>query len=107
MTRADPTPSTWHVYVVRCAGGTLYTGIATDVERRFVEHAEGRGAKYLRGRAPLELVAHSQVGARGLALRVEHRIKRLARAAKESLIESGLEALIAEERRRLDEAASV
>ena len=78
----------WSVYLVRCRDGSLYTGIATDVRRRFAEHAgrEGRGAKYLRGRGPLRLVFVRAVGSRGLALRIESRIKKLPKARKEALI---------------------
>ena len=75
----------WWVYVVRCGGGALYTGIATDVERRLAEHRAGRGAKALRGRGPLELVLAREVGGRGLALRVEALVKRLGKADKERL----------------------
>lgn len=82
--RAD---TRWSVYIVRCRDGTLYTGIATDVSRRIEEHrARGIGAKYLRGRAPLELAGQWTVGDRGLASRVEHRIKRMTRLEKESLL---------------------
>ena len=79
---------TWHVYVVRAADGRLYTGIATDVARRLDEHdgSGGRGAKSLRGRGPLELAYSREIGDRALALRVEHRLKRLRRPAKLRLI---------------------
>ena len=77
---------TWSVYLLRCADGSLYTGIATDVSIRLTEHAEGeKGAKYLRGRGPLELVFHRQIGDRSLASRIEHRIKRFPKAHKEDL----------------------
>ena len=78
----------WFVYVVRCGDGTLYTGIAKDVTRRLAEHTSGagRGAKYLRGRQPLELMLARDAGSRELALRVEHRVKRLPRAKKEELV---------------------
>lgn len=78
----------WWIYIVRCRDGSLYTGIATDVRRRIAEHAGagGRGAKYLRGKGPLRLVLSRRLGARGLALRVEHRIKRLRKAQKEALL---------------------
>jgi len=80
----------WHVYMVRCADGTLYTGIATCVPRRFAQHERGGpGAKYLRGRGPLRLVFDRPVASRSLALKVEHRIKKLARARKEEMIGSG------------------
>jgi putative endonuclease len=78
----------WHVYVVRVADGSLYTGISTDVERRVAEHARagGRGAKYLRGRGPLELVFRTEVGSRARALRVERGLKRLSKARKERIV---------------------
>ena len=73
--------------MVRCRDGSLYTGIATDVSRRIEEHRGGRiGSRYLRGRAPLDLAAQWPVGDRSLASRVEHRIKRMSRAEKESLL---------------------
>ena len=78
----------WSVYFIRCADDSLYAGMALDVERRLEEHREGkRGAKYLRGRAPLALVMSREVGDKGLALRVELRMKKLSRKAKERLIE--------------------
>ena len=46
----------WYVYMLRCGDDTLYTGMTDDVEKRFAAHAAGRGAKYTRGRGPLELV---------------------------------------------------
>ncbi|OIP63190.1 MAG: hypothetical protein CO150_01055 [Nitrospirae bacterium CG_4_9_14_3_um_filter_53_35] len=79
----------WSVYLVRCRDGTLYTGISTDVSRRFAEHDrnDDKGAKYLRGRGPLQLVFRKVIGARGLALRVEDKIKKLPKRRKEELIE--------------------
>jgi putative endonuclease len=76
----------WSVYLVRTADGSLYTGIAADVDRRFAEHDRGTGAKFLRGRGPLGLVFRSQVGDRGVALRAEHRLKRWAKYRKEALV---------------------
>jgi len=78
----------WSVYMVRCRGGSLYTGITTDVARRLAQHraGDGRGARYLRGKRPLRLVFTKAIGSRGLALRVESRIKRLAKARKAELI---------------------
>ena len=78
----------WHVYVVRTKDGSLYTGIATDVERRLAEHEGGTGAKYLRGRGPCRLVYERRIGDRALALRVEHGIKDLPKEEKERLVES-------------------
>ena len=78
----------WSVYLVRCGDDSLYAGVALDVERRLDEHREGkRGAKYLRGRGPLELVMSREVGGKGLALKVELRMKKLSRKAKEQLVE--------------------
>lgn len=76
----------WSVYMVRTAEGALYTGISTDVERRFAQHAKGLGAKFLRGRAPLELVYRLRIGDRSLAQRVEPRLKALSKAQKEALV---------------------
>jgi putative endonuclease len=82
-----PTTGDWSLYVLRTRTGELYTGIARDVERRLAEHAEGRGAKYLRGRGPLELAYRVLVGERSLALRLERRLKGLERDTKLALIE--------------------
>lgn len=77
----------WFVYMVRTSKGALYTGITTDVHRRFAEHQAGapRGARSLRGKGPLELVFHSSVGDRSRASRLEWQIKRWPRARKEAL----------------------
>jgi putative endonuclease len=81
------------LYILRCADGSLYTGIAADVEKRLAEHQSGpRGAKYLRGRQPLKLEFSQAIGDRALASRLEYRVKRLSRARKESLI-AGTESL--------------
>lgn len=87
----------WYVYLIRTRSGTLYTGIATDVKRRLKQHGNGQGSKYLRARAPLELVYHARLGSRALALRAEYRIKKLTRSGKESIVTSapGSEALLA------------
>ena len=86
----------WYVYILRCRHGSLYTGVATDVERRIADHLAGKGAKYLRGRGPLKLVFKKQVGNKGLALKVERNVKRLPRHKKEALIKTGagIEALL-------------
>ena len=80
----------WYLYLVRCNDGSLYTGISTDVERRFAAHTANRGARRLRGRGPLELVYSQALGDRSLAARVEHRVKRLNRSDKERLIRGEL-----------------
>lgn len=86
----------WQVYVLRCRGGGLYTGIATDVQRRLSEHGSGKGAKALRGKGPLSLLISATVGNRSMAQRVEARIKRLTKTEKETLVRlpAMLEALI-------------
>lgn len=72
--------------MLRCADGSLYTGIATNVQRRLSEHELGkRGAKYLRGRGPLELVFEKNVGDRSIATRIELCIKQLPKNEKEDL----------------------
>jgi putative endonuclease len=81
--------SPWFVYLVRCKDGSLYTGITTDVERRFTEHQIGKGAKYLRGKAPLTLAWQQEIGSRSAALSAEASIKKLSRAEKETMIHTG------------------
>ena len=73
---------------MRCSDDSLYTGIATDVERRFGEHqSQGpKAAKYVRGRAPLRLVYCRLLGTRSEAMSEEWRIKRLSKPDKEKLI---------------------
>ncbi len=84
---------TYSVYMLRCADGSLYTGIATDVSRRLHEHQSSpRGAKYLRGRGPLTLEFQQAVGGRGDASKVEYLLKNLAKVDKEELV-SGLKSL--------------
>ena len=78
--------NTWHLYILRCKDGTLYTGITTDVEKRFQTHQGGKGAKYTRGRRPLELVYREECGTHSEALKREIEIKRLSRERKQALI---------------------
>ena len=76
----------WYVYILRCGGGTYYTGSTDDVERRLAVHRSGKAAKYTRGRGPLELVYQEALPDRSAALRREAAIKKLTRAQKERLI---------------------
>ena len=76
----------WYIYILRCGDGTLYTGITDDVERRLAAHRAGKGAKYTRGRGPLELVYREKAEDKSAALRRESQIKRLSRADKLRLI---------------------
>jgi putative endonuclease len=88
------------LYILRCADGTLYTGIATDVDKRLAEHVSGgRGAKYLRGRGPLEVLLSRPVGDRATALRLEYRVKRLSRSQKLEVVAGSrkLEDLLADQ----------
>lgn len=71
----------WHVYLLRCRDGSLYCGIAKDLERRVKEHnGSKKGAKYTSCRRPVELVWHKDVADRSVASREELRIKKLSKA---------------------------
>ena len=76
----------WYLYILQCGDGTLYTGITTDVQRRLTAHRTGQGAKYTRGRGPLELVYQEECGDHTQALRRELEVKHLTRIEKEQLI---------------------
>ena len=78
--------NSWKVYILRCGDGSLYTGIALDVEKRFDKHASGKGAKYTRGRGPLELVYTEVCAGHSEALKREAEIKSLTREEKQKLI---------------------
>lgn len=79
--------TSYHLYILKCADGTLYTGITTDVKRRVVEHnGSTLGAKYTRGRRPVKLVFSWLFHNRSLASREESRIKKLSRTEKLAMI---------------------
>jgi putative endonuclease len=78
----------WQVYIVICSDNTLYTGITTDVERRLGQHQSGRGAKYFRGRQPVQLVYLESGHNRSTAIRKEAGIKKMQRSKKCLLISS-------------------
>ena len=80
MTR--PSSRSWYVYLLRCADGTIYCGIARDVQARLAAHAAGAGARYTRGRAPLTLLVSHRYRDQGTALRIEAAVKRLSRPGK-------------------------
>lgn len=82
--------SMWYLYLIRCTNGHLYTGITTDVTRRFNEHQSNgpKAAKYLRGKGPLTLMYQEQAGTRSDALKREIAVKKLSRTQKLALIES-------------------
>lgn len=83
----------WHLYLLRCADGSLYAGITTDLERRLAEHNGERpgGARYTRARRPVALVRTEACDDRASAARREAALKRLRRAAKEAWIEGAAE----------------
>lgn len=74
--------STWHVYLLACADGTLYCGVTTDLARRVGEHNVGTASKYTRARLPVALVAHAPSTDKGAALRLEIAVKKRPRSAK-------------------------
>lgn len=77
----------WTVYIIRCDDDSLYTGITTDLDRRFLEHlGQPRGAKYFKGRKPLEVVYVENGHTRSTASRREAAIKKLHRDEKLKLI---------------------
>ncbi len=80
----------WQVYIILCSDGSLYTGITTDMERRFLQHAQGKGAKYFRGRRPLRVVYREDGHSRASAARREAGIKAMSRPDKLGLV-SGIE----------------
>jgi len=82
---------TWYLYVIRTVGGFLYAGITTDVKRRYQEHVAGgpKAARFLRANPPRELVLRRRIGTRSLALKVEHRFKRLRKRDKEAIVSAG------------------
>jgi putative endonuclease len=86
MTADNQEDAGHYVYVLACADGSLYTGYTTDVERRVAEHNAGKGAKYTRGRTPVEVVHVEAFDARSAAMSREYEIKQLSRAEKEQLV---------------------
>ena len=76
------------VYMLRCKDGSLYTGWTNDLEHRLAMHSSGRGAKYTRGRGPLELVYSEELPDKEAALRRECAIKKLRREQKRALLQT-------------------
>ncbi|MEH6422208.1 GIY-YIG nuclease family protein [Pseudomonas sp. CGJS7] len=83
--------SPWYVYVIECRDGSLYTGVAVNVERRYAQHAAGKGARYTRSHPPLRLLARFQHPDRSSALRAEYAIKQLSAPAKRALCANAAE----------------
>jgi putative endonuclease len=78
----------WCVYLLRCGDDSLYAGVTNDLFRRLEAHRKGRGARYTRGRGPLQLVHCEPVKNRSAALRREHALKRLNRREKLALVDA-------------------
>jgi putative endonuclease len=76
----------WCLYIVRCADGTLYTGITCDLARRLTQHNLGRGAKYTRGRGPVELAYVETFVDRSMASKREYVVKQMTLEQKRDLI---------------------
>ena len=81
-------PTEWFVYILRCADGSFYTGITTDLNRRCEQHNAGTASRYTRSRLPVTMVYHEIQANRSMALKRELEIKAMSRTAKESLIQS-------------------
>ena len=76
----------WHVYIVQCSDGSLYTGITTDVSRRIKEHNSGKGSRYTRIRMPVKILCKENYQSRSKALKREIQIKTFSKQEKFSLI---------------------
>ena len=95
----------WQVYIILCSDDTLYTGITTDIDRRVHQHAQGRGAKYFRGRRPKEILYLEGGHDRSSASKREIFIKKLRRPEKERLVSSGTNRVSGESRATCGEMA--
>jgi len=78
--------SIWHFYLIECIDGSYYTGVTTDVERRYEQHVKGEGARYTRSHKPLRLLASRAIGTRSEALKAELAVKRLPKEEKVSAV---------------------
>jgi DNA-binding protein HU-beta len=78
----------WYLYLLECTDGSLYTGITTDVTRRYLAHLSGKGARYTRSHKPVRLLASSPIGTHSAALRAEMALKRLPKNQKIVAIQS-------------------
>jgi len=78
--------SHWFVYILRCTGGSYYTGSTNNIEKRFEDHINGKGARYTRSHKPERIVYKEEFASKSLALKREAELKKLSRSKKESLI---------------------
>ena len=76
----------WYLYMLECAGGTIYTGITTDVDARFAAHQAGKGAKYTRSHPPVAILKVVQFADRSEASKSEYQIKKLSKTEKRRFI---------------------
>jgi putative endonuclease len=84
------TEQVWYLYLIECDDGSLYTGITTDVERRYAQHVAGKGARYTRMKKPVRLVGFRECGTKSNALKVEIAVKQLKREKKVSFLLASL-----------------
>ena len=89
----------WFVYILRCADGTLYSGITNDLDRRLAEHNSGQGAKYTRGRRPAKFIYSKKCESRSAALKEESKIRKLPRKEKINLSKSAKKEPVSEEKK--------
>ena len=80
----------WHVYLIECRDGSLYTGVAIDVDRRYAQHVAGKGARYTRAHPPLRLLARFPCADRASACRAEYAVKQLSALQKRALCAGGM-----------------
>ena len=78
-----------YTYILKCSDDSFYTGWTNDIEKRVLDHNEGRGAKYTRGRTPVELVYYEKFQTKEEAMKREYAIKHLSKIQKEKLVERG------------------
>jgi putative endonuclease len=81
-----PPPASWFLYLIECADGSIYTGIARDVAARYRAHASGKGARYTRAHPPARVLATVAYPDRSSALKAEYRVKQLKAAEKRTFI---------------------
>jgi len=81
-----PSPASWFLYLIECADGSIYTGIARDVAARYAAHASGKGARYTRSHPPARLLACQAYPDRSSALKAEYRVKQLTATEKRVLV---------------------
>lgn len=80
----------WFVYILRCSDATLYTGATDNLQKRLLAHNQGKGAKYTRGRRPVEMAYYEECESYSAALKREYAIKQLTRQQKIELIEKNV-----------------